>query len=400
VALQHPLAAPAGDGTCPAPEACGTLARFRQQLAELERQVASDSLTGLWNRMHFDRLLEAELDRSRRYRQPVSLVLFDIDHFKQVNDACGHQAGDAVLRELALVAHAALRASDALFRWGGEEFAVLAPSTGHRGAHRLAEALRLRVADTLFPAVGRLTISAGVAEHLDAESGNDWFRRADAMLYSAKNAGRNRALADARGNSDAWADAQGPAALHLAWQEGYECGEPVIDAEHRELFELANALIDASLAAADRDGAAARAFERLLEHAAAHFAHEEALLARRGFAQLDAHRRAHAGLLGRAQALRQAWRDGAAGLGAIVEFLAGDLVARHLFKADREFFFLFANESQPTWRESCRSFPLEQRGGPPPLKKGEQGLLPPTSREPAPCGSAPGGAGADQPRVK
>ncbi len=332
MALHIPAATPATAEACLSPETCGALAWHRRQLAELERQVASDCLTGLWNRAHFDRLLEAELDRSRRYRQPVSLILFDIDHFKGVNDAHGHQAGDTVLRELALTAQSALRAPDMLFRWGGEEFAILAPSTGHRGAHRLAEALRLRVADASFPAVGRLTISAGVAEHLDAESSNAWFRRADAMLYAAKQDGRNSVRTDARGNSDAWAEAQGPAALHLVWQESYECGEPDIDAEHRELFGLANALIDAALTAADRDGEAARAFDRLLEHVAAHFAHEEALLAQHGFAQLDAHRRAHAGLLGRAQALRR---------GAIVEFLAGEVVARHLFKADREFFPLF-----------------------------------------------------------
>lgn len=341
MALHIPAATPATAEACLSPETCGALAWHRRQLAELERQVASDCLTGLWNRAHFDRLLEAELDRSRRYRQPVSLILFDIDHFKGVNDAHGHQAGDTVLRELALTAQSALRAPDMLFRWGGEEFAILAPSTGHRGAHRLAEALRLRVADASFPAVGRLTISVGVAEHLDAESSNAWFRRADAMLYAAKQDGRNHVRTDARGNSDAWAEAQGPAALHLVWQESYECGEPDIDAEHRKLFGLANALIDAALTAADRDGDAARAFDRLLEHVATHFAHEEALLAQHGFAHLDAHRRTHAGLLGRAQALRQEWQNGAAGLGAIVEFLAGEVVARHLFKADREFFPLF-----------------------------------------------------------
>jgi diguanylate cyclase (GGDEF)-like protein/hemerythrin-like metal-binding protein len=341
--LYIPAATPAIAEDCLSPGTCGALAWHRQRLAELERQVASDSLTGLWNRAHFDRLLEAELDRSRRYRQPVSLILFDIDHFKRVNDVYGHQAGDAVLRELALAAQSALRASDALFRWGGEEFAILAPSTGYRGAHRLAEALRLRVADASFPAVGRLTISAGVAEHLDAESDNAWFRRADAMLYAAKHDGRNRVRTDARGNSDVWAEAHGPAALHLVWQEGYECGEPGIDAEHRELFGLVNALIDASLTTADRDGDAAHAFDRLHEHIATHFAHEETLLAEHGFTQLEAHRRAHAGLLRRARTLRREWQNHAAGLGAIVEFLAGDVVARHLFKMDRDFFPLFSN---------------------------------------------------------
>lgn len=330
-------------GDCIAVETCAALAWHRQRLTELERRVATDALTGLWNRAHFERLLEAEIDRSRRYCQPVSLILFDIDHFKHVNDGYGHQSGDAVLRELALVAHAALRTVDLLFRWGGEEFAILAPSTGYRGARRMADALRHRVATATFPSVGRLTVSVGLAEHLDAENGDAWFRRADAMLYCAKNGGRNCVCVDARGNSDAWAEAQGPAALRLAWLESYECGEAAIDAEHRELFMLANSLIDASLCEDGSRDEAARAFDRLLAHLALHFEHEENLLQRLCYDRLDGHRRAHAGLLGRARALRREWDAGAVGLGAVVAFLAGDVVARHLFKTDREFFPLFAN---------------------------------------------------------
>lgn len=348
MAPRIPPAAPDTAAACRFPETCGALAWQRRQLAELERQVASDALTGLWNRAHFERLLEAERERSLRYRQPVSLILFDIDHFKQANDRHGHQAGDSVLREVALVAESAVRAADALFRWGGEEFAILAPSTGHRGAWRLAETLRQRIAAQAFPCVGALTVSLGVAEHLEAESSSAWFRRADAMLYAAKHGGRNRVRTDARGNSDAWAAAQGPAALHLVWQESYECGEPHIDAEHRALFDLANALIDAALPADHPEGVASQAFDRLLEHVTAHFAHEERLLEARGFAALAIHRKAHAGLMARAHDLRRRWAAGEAGPGAVVEFLAGEVVARHLFRADREFFPLFAREAGPT----------------------------------------------------
>lgn len=336
---------PSAEGGCRAPDVCAELVWHRRRITELERRVASDSLTGLWNRAHFERLIESERDRSLRYRQPVSLILFDIDHFKQANDCHGHQAGDSVLRELALVAQSAIRVSDELFRWGGEEFAIIAASTGHRGAGRLAETLRQRVAAQTFPFVGALTVSIGVAEHLDAENGDAWFRRADDMLYAAKQGGRNRVRTDARGNSDAWAGEQGPAALRLAWQECYECGEPSIDAEHRTLFDLSNALIDAFLDRGDDFAVVASAYDRLMAHIEAHFAHEEALLAQRGFAGLDAHRRAHAGLLKRAGELRGAVASGAAGLGGLVEFLAGEVVARHLFRADREFFPLFAREA-------------------------------------------------------
>lgn len=342
--MQSPLATPSGQAApeaCSGPAPCPTLTRLNVRLADLEMRVATDSLTGLWNRAHFDHLVDSELDRSQRYKQAVSLILFDIDHFKRANDRFGHQAGDAVLRELAIVANAAIRSSDAVFRWGGEEFAVLATSTGHRGAGRLADALRSQVAQHGFPAVGTITISLGVAEHIVAESAQEWFRRADAMLYAAKREGRNCVRIDARGNSDAWAAAQGPAALGLIWQEAYECGEPSIDREHRDLFDLANALIDASVRDTGDSGKVLPVFDKLLDHIAGHFANEEALLERRGYAHADAHRRAHATLLGRARALRDDLAAGSASLGGIVEFLAGEVVARHLFKADRDFFPLF-----------------------------------------------------------
>lgn len=326
---------------CATPEACATRLELARRIAELESRVTTDALTGLWNRAHFDQIIEKELDRSLRHRQPLSLVLFDIDNFKRINDDYGHQAGDRVLRELAIVANTAIRSSDALFRWGGEEFAVLAMSSGYRGAGRLAESLRGQLASHLFPSVGSLTVSLGVAEHVDSESAEDWFRRADAMLYAAKSDGRNTVRIDQRGNSDLWNTGQGLPALHLAWQEAYECGEPTIDREHRELFELSNAMIDAFMSSGGDPARAAPAYDRLLEHITQHFASEESLLERHGYAGLEAHRRAHAGLLSRARELRNSVVSGGAGLGGLVEFLAGDVVARHLFKADRDFFPLF-----------------------------------------------------------
>ena len=325
--------------TCGKP-ACAALAQLNERILELERLVSTDCLTGLWNRAHFERLVDAELDRSLRYKQPLSLILIDVDHFKRTNDDFGHQAGDTVLRELALVANGAIRSADTIFRWGGEEFAVIATSTGYRGAGRLAESLRGQVAQHHFPGVGGISISLGVAEHIGVESAEEWFHRTDAMLYDAKAAGRNRVSVDTRGNSDTWANDKGAAALGLTWLEAYECGEPSIDREHRELFDLANALIQAATdcSGPDRIGPA---FDRLLDHVARHFASEEALLESHGYARLDTHRRAHAGLLGRAHDLKAAVEAGQAKLGSVVEFLANDVVARHLFGADRDFFPLF-----------------------------------------------------------
>jgi diguanylate cyclase (GGDEF)-like protein/hemerythrin-like metal-binding protein len=320
----------------------GELAELRERVARLENDSATDFLTGAWNRAHFERVIGAELARSLESRRPVALVLFDIDHFKGVNDRFGHAAGDRVLREFVRVARANARASDVLFRWGGEEFALLVSSTGYRGAGVVAENVRKAVAACDFPGVGHVTVSAGVAESLEGEDAPAWFRRLDAALYEAKNGGRDRVVVDRRGNSDLWAQREAVAAPHLAWSEALECGDTTIDAEHRELFRLANELIDAAIARDRTTQSFLAAFDELLAHVAQHFADEEVILEDRGYLHLAEHRRAHAGLLRRARALREKVPEGTVRFGEVVEFLAQDVVARHLMTVDRAFFPLFA----------------------------------------------------------
>jgi diguanylate cyclase (GGDEF)-like protein/hemerythrin-like metal-binding protein len=315
---------------------------LRARIARLERDSASDHLTGAWNRAHLDRSIAAEIARSSRLKQPISLVLIDIDHFKRINDTYGHQAGDSVLRELVTLCQAHIRKADVLFRWGGEEFVILATSTGYRHADVLAQALRKRVEQHAFDVVGALTISLGVAEHFEWETGEDWFRRLDKALYRAKAGGRNRVSVDPRGDSDVWAAQSGRSALRLVWLEAYECGEPTIDREHRDLFDLANTVIDASLATDTAPRVFQAALDTLLEHLERHFCDEEALLEKHNYAKLGQHKAAHAHLLARARELRSAAQSATPMLGALVDFLANDVVSRHLFTADRDFFPLFS----------------------------------------------------------
>ena len=250
-----------------------------------------------------------------------------------------------MLRELCATITASTRVGDLLFRWGGEEFVVLTPSTGYRSAATLAEKLRAAIELHAFSGVGRVTMSVGVAEHLAGESAEVWFQRVDAALYAAKHGGRNQVSVDERGSSDAWAAEAGTSVLRLQWLEAYECGEPTIDREHRELFDLANATVAASLAK-DSDPTSYRAaLDQLLAHVAHHFADEEALLVEHGYAHIDAHKHAHAGLLARAAELRASAEAGKVSLGELIEFLAVDVVARHLFKTDRDFYALFKTKA-------------------------------------------------------
>lgn len=327
------------------PQLLRQLDQLNGRINELEKLSTTDRLTGAWNRAHLDRIVASEIDRSVRSRQPVSLILIDIDQFKRVNDTYGHQAGDAVLRELVQVIGANVRSVDMLFRWGGEEFVVLASSTGYRAGSTQAEKLRAKVEQHRFAGVGSVTISLGVAEHIAAQSAEIWFRRADEALYRAKDGGRNRVCADQHGSSDIWAAETGASVIRLVWQEAYECGEPTIDREHRELFELANVLLDASFNSAASPQAFSTALDRLLAHIVRHFSNEEALLAQHGYEHLEAHSRAHAGLLARARELKAAAATGNTTLGDLVNFLANSVVAQHLFKADQDFFPLFAKQT-------------------------------------------------------
>ncbi len=179
--------------------------RRRRREEALEAAAYTDALTGVANRRHFDEVAGRELDRATRLRDAVSLVVVDADHFKQVNDVHGHAAGDAVLAALARVLRQSAREVDLVARIGGEEFALLLPSTDLGGARATAERVRLAVEQLTVRHEGallRVTVSAGVAERGPEVAGQGegvarLLARADAALYEAKARGRNRVVVGA-----------------------------------------------------------------------------------------------------------------------------------------------------------------------------------------------------------
>jgi diguanylate cyclase (GGDEF)-like protein len=163
----------------------------------LAREARSDSLTGLLNRRALGEILDQESERARRYGRPFSVLLLDVDHFKKVNDQLGHDVGDEVLRQLAKTCDRALRGSDRLGRWGGEEFLVLLPETKPAEAAALAERLRSTVADRTFLCRGLVvpvTVSLGVTSMVLGETWDSAYVRLDEALYEAKRGGRNRCV--------------------------------------------------------------------------------------------------------------------------------------------------------------------------------------------------------------
>ncbi|MGB0126984.1 MAG: GGDEF domain-containing protein [Rhodocyclaceae bacterium] len=168
----------------------GAVDSARRQARLAEHLAEADALTGLANRRRFRQDLALALGDRRA--QPVSLVLIDLDHFKQINDRYDHQKGDEVLKHFARTARLTLRESDHLYRWGGEEFVLMLGGTGLQVAADLAERLRGRIAAERFPIPQTVTISLGVAQFVQGESPDALFERTDAALYEAKATGRNR----------------------------------------------------------------------------------------------------------------------------------------------------------------------------------------------------------------
>lgn len=159
---------------------------------KIEPHALLDPLTGAYNRTVFHQELQDEIERSQRYAIPLSLLSFDIDHFKKVNDTFGHSTGDRVLQELVKHVHSLLRSSDILARTGGEEFSIIAPHTDAESARRLAEKLRAGVEQYPMDLPDPVTCSFGIALFQKGESWQEFYSRADEMLYRAKEEGRNR----------------------------------------------------------------------------------------------------------------------------------------------------------------------------------------------------------------
>lgn len=164
----------------------------RFTLNSLAASAINDPLTGIFNKGYLDEYLEYEIARAVRKQTAFSLIMFDIDHFKLVNDTYGHRRGDYALKSLADVVRKSKRNADVLARVGGEEFIVLLPDTKLIDATQLAERIRKNVEDFAFEEIGKMTISLGVTEFNQDDNKESILKRVDSALYQAKGNGRNR----------------------------------------------------------------------------------------------------------------------------------------------------------------------------------------------------------------
>lgn len=304
----------------------------KRLLEEKMRQAATkDGLTGLYNRNYFDSVIRDLLQHSNRYKEPISMILFDLDFFKRVNDTWGHQVGDELLKRIGRITNDVIREADILVRFGGEEFIVVMPQTALEGARTAAEKIRLAIKDNPMPTVGQCTVSIGVAEHMESESYRHWFRRLDEALYLAKKQGRNKVQISDGSEKLPLTD------LHLEWRMEWESGNEDIDREHRQLMELGNRLIEASL-----EGAAQGNILEELEHISVkiedHFDSENKILADSLYPDHQHHAELHRSLLGDLMELKARYIRGEILPAAFFSFLLDDLIFGHLLEEDSKYF--------------------------------------------------------------
>jgi diguanylate cyclase (GGDEF)-like protein len=159
---------------------------------EMKRLASTDKLTGAFNRTKFDEIIKREVERARRFDHPLAIIMFDIDHFKEINDTYGHLTGDAALRDIAALVNKLIRKIDFLVRWGGEEFVIIAPETPLDRASGLAERIRKAIAKNRFDGIKGVSASFGVTTLKKSDDIDHVLTRVDNALYKAKSSGRNQ----------------------------------------------------------------------------------------------------------------------------------------------------------------------------------------------------------------
>ncbi len=170
---------------------CTDITDLEEESRKNEQLAMMDQLTRSFNRMKFDDILDGEMKRAERFTHPFSIILIDIDHFKNVNDHYGHQLGDEALITISTIVQQRIRECDSFARWGGEEFILLTPETDGQGAIMLADSIRTIIEGFPFKEIGTLTCSFGVAEFSSGKSKRELILEAEHALYQSKNKGRN-----------------------------------------------------------------------------------------------------------------------------------------------------------------------------------------------------------------
>ena len=306
--------------------------QLKEKNEKLLKSAITDELTGVYNRKFFEKREVEEMEIADRANEKISLIIFDLDRFKLVNDNFGHQFGDEVLKRTTQIAGDLIRKTDFLNRVGGEEFAIILPNTNKTQAVFVAEKVRKALEDNKHFKVGQVTGSFGVAERMKAESLRSWYKRADNALYQAKNTGRNRVVDSDKIDIPL-------VSLQVQWRQEWNCGNDEIDEQHDKILQIANDLIAKVYAGASHNECMDM-IKLFLEYVVNHFATEERILMEIEYDGLIVHIKKHEYLTNKAIYLKECYEKKELQPAAFLSFIIDEVVVEHLTKEDTKFFAL------------------------------------------------------------
>lgn len=297
----------------------------------LKNLAITDELTGLYNRHFLEKRTNEEIEHSNCHKEPLSIIILDLDNFKSINDTWGHPIGDEVLKQTAEIAKNTIRKSDILFRLGGEEFLALMPKTTVNEALVVAERIRENLEKNVNSNIGKFTASFGVAEKNKFESFSNLYKRADKALYRAKAGGRNCVVSsDNQENSSV-------VSVHFDWKSEWESGNKEIDKQHREILEISNTLIHMLLSDEEVKKTVGQ-LDILLNRISKHFNYEEQVMESVGYEDYTIHSKIHRNLLVKVLQLRESYKNEELKSSKFFSLIIDDIVLGHLLDSDVKFF--------------------------------------------------------------
>ena len=307
------------------------------QEAELTLNAMMDKLTNLYNRHYLYQVVGNYMEYADRYEVPLSVLILDLDFFKRVNDTWGHPIGDEILKMTAKMMKEAIRESDILVRFGGEEFLVLMPQTSIEGAIVVAEKIRMAIEEANHPITGKITASLGAAERMKMESFRHLYYRVDKALYEAKETGRNRVVASDKGKE------LEVGVLLIEWKKEWESTNEIIDNQHQKIIAMANQVINLYLEATSKKEIENQ-LNKLLELIAEHFKTEEYILKEINYPGYAHHEELHHKLLAKSLKVKELVHSTEVTPSAFYSFIMDDVIVGHLEDEDAKFFSYFRKE--------------------------------------------------------
>ncbi|SFH77993.1 diguanylate cyclase (GGDEF) domain-containing protein/hemerythrin-like metal-binding domain protein [Tindallia magadiensis] len=304
---------------------------------KLYELATRDTLTGLHNREFFNEFYEEKALQAKQKGHIFSLILFDLDYFKEINDKYGHQKGDLVLIELAKTVSNHLRETDLIARWGGEEFCILLPDTNKDDAFTIAEAIRLSIQKMKIDGIRSITASFGLTQWQEGDEKESAFKRVDHSLYIAKLTGRNKTVVDKKTRL-----LVKDRPIKIEWCPFFRSGNDRIDKDHEALVQASNKIIMHALDSSKTETVKGM-FADLIDKVVLHFRNEEKVLEEHHYEMVSDHKQKHQELAVKAAMLQNDFTKGKIDATELAEFLIQDVVIGHMIDHDFLFFPFLEN---------------------------------------------------------